>query len=374
MKKLNLIIGTLLLSAGFVGCTSAYYASGSQPVDDLYATHDQVSIARKQKEKAEVQRAAAEARKAEWEARAAEAQATAAEDAYYENDYMNVLADTYESAYARRLRGFESSSYRMPSSYYNFRYGSDFTYVTAYDPAFYNIVVSGDQVWVEPKYISSMFGSWGGTIYSGGWYSGWSMGPSYAWWGYPRYSWYDWNWGFSYRPWYDPWYNPYWGPSWGHGWHGNHWTNSRPHNYRLDGAGRTSNYRPGNSSSGNQYGGRNNASNYRPGSTTINKKPSGSGGSYSDGSYGRGSRSNNSNSAYGSGNRGNNNNNNNSYNSGSSRPSYEGSRGSSSEGSYGSGSRGSSSSGGSYGGSSGGSSGGGSRGGSSAGGRGYGGR
>ncbi|MFQ7502779.1 MAG: hypothetical protein ACLRMJ_05950 [Alistipes finegoldii] len=42
----------------------------------------------------------------------------------------------------------------MPSSYYNFRYGSSFTYATAYDPAFYNIIISGDEVWVEPKYIT----------------------------------------------------------------------------------------------------------------------------------------------------------------------------------------------------------------------------
>ena len=36
-------------------------------------------------------------------------------------------------------------------SYYNFRYGGSFTYATAYDPAFYNIIISGDQVWVEPS-------------------------------------------------------------------------------------------------------------------------------------------------------------------------------------------------------------------------------
>ena len=172
MKKLNILIGTLILSAGLAGCSSSYYASSGYANDDLYALHDKTAIARKQQAAAEARKAEAEARRAEWEAKIAEAQALAAENGYYDesssNPYNDILADTYESAYARRLRGFESPTYRMPSSYYNFRYGSSFTYATAYDPAFYNIIISGDEVWVEPKYITSMFGTWGGTPY-GGW-------------------------------------------------------------------------------------------------------------------------------------------------------------------------------------------------------------
>ena len=159
MKKLKILIGTLILAAGLAGCSSAYYASSGYANDDLYSLHDKTAIARKQQAKAEAEKAAAEARRAEWEARIAEAQAAAAENQYYEyssNPYEDIVADTYESAYARRLRGFESPTYRMPSSYYNFRYGGSFTYATAYDPAFYNIIISGDQVWVEPKYITSI--------------------------------------------------------------------------------------------------------------------------------------------------------------------------------------------------------------------------
>ena len=186
MKKLNILIGALILSAGLAGCSSSYYASSGYANDDLYALHDKTVIARKQQAAAEARKAEAEARRAEWEAKIAEAQALAAENGYYDesssNPYNDILADTYESAYARRLRGFESPTYRMPSSYYNFRYGSSFTYATAYDPAFYNIIISGDEVWVEPKYITSMFGTWGGTPY-GGWYFGWNYSPS--WWGYP---------------------------------------------------------------------------------------------------------------------------------------------------------------------------------------------
>ena len=178
MKKLKILFGTVILSAGLASCSSAYYASAGYASDDLYAVHDRAEISRRKQAEAEAQRAAAEARRAEWEARIAEAKAAAAENSYYEyrsadaNPYESVLADDYESAYARRLRGFESPTYKMPSSYINARYGSAFNYVSAYDPAFYNIVVMGDQVWVEPKYITSMFGSWGTVIYSDPWYYG----------------------------------------------------------------------------------------------------------------------------------------------------------------------------------------------------------
>lgn len=201
----------LLLVVLSAGCTSTFYRSGDYS-DDLYTPHDQIAIAKRKQAEAELQRAQAEARKAQWEARLAEAQASAAENSYRDataqaNPYTAVLADTYESAYARRLAGFTSLTYRMPSSYFELRYSGAYNYVSAYDPAFYNVMVSGDQVWVEPRYITSMFGTWGAApVY--GWYLGWST-PSYAWWGYPRYSWWDWNWNICYNPWYDPW----WGPS-----------------------------------------------------------------------------------------------------------------------------------------------------------------
>ena len=112
MKKLNILIGTLILSAGLAGCSSSYYASSGYANDDLYALHDKTAIARKQQAAAEARKAEAEARRAEWEAKIAEAQALAAENGYYDesgsNPYNDILADTYESAYARRLRGFES--------------------------------------------------------------------------------------------------------------------------------------------------------------------------------------------------------------------------------------------------------------------------
>ena len=243
-KSILVAITALILMSG---CSEAFYAS-VEAKDGMYGVHDKIAIENLQKAKAERQRAEAEARRAEWEARLAEAQAKAAEYGYYyyaEPSYSSVVADTYESAYARRLRGFSSPTYRLPSSYYDFRYGDAYDYVTAYDPAFYNIMVSGDQVWVEPKYISSMFGTWGATnvtLAAGSWYFGWTS-PFYnygAWWGYPRYSWWDWNWGICYNP-YHNWWGYGWGPSWG--WYNPYWWGPSyypPHH----GSGRPSHHRP----------------------------------------------------------------------------------------------------------------------------------
>ena len=236
MKKLRRILLATLVAIVAASCSSAYYTAGGSAYDDLYATHNRTEIANRQKAEAEARRAEAEARKAEAEALQAEYEAkiaafnaqAAAEGkqtiktqtastldeviVLEDNSAQNFVADSYESAYARRLKGFRSPSYRMPSSYFNLRYTGDVMLATAYDPSFYNIMVSGDQVWVEPRYITSMFGTWGATnatalIYSP-WYYGWNTRWGIGWgafdpwyyssWGFPRYSWYDWNWNICY--------------------------------------------------------------------------------------------------------------------------------------------------------------------------------
>ncbi len=226
IKRFMLVAATALL---VTGCSSTLYTSSSSAYDDLYATHDRVAIANRQKAEAEARRAEAEARQAEAAARQAELEAQLAELGLTQtqsgthtdsdgvivvedvtkratNVYDSYIADDYESAYARRLLGFKSATYRMPSSYFNLRYGGDYMYVTAYDPAIYNVMVSGDQVWVEPRYITSMFGTWGATnatmLVHSPWYYGWHSVVYDPWyyssWGYPRYSWYDWNWNICY--------------------------------------------------------------------------------------------------------------------------------------------------------------------------------
>ncbi len=251
MKSFKMVLAFVSASMLMSGCSAAFYSSVSAG-DGMYGVHDKIAIANKQRERAELQRAEAEARRAEWEARLAEAQANSAESDYRnytsEPNYSSVVADTYESAYARRLRGFSSPTYRLPSSYYDFRYGDAYDYVTAYDPAFYNIMVSGDQVWVEPKYISSMFGTWGATnvtFVSRNWYFGWSSPYLYnygAWWGYPRYSWWDWNWDICYNP-YHNWWGYGWGPSWSH--HYPHWGWGPGYYPPHHGVGRPPHHKPG---------------------------------------------------------------------------------------------------------------------------------
>lgn len=367
------MIGLGVVLFGTSGCSSAMYRadSGSSAWNDLYVVHDRTAIAREQQAKAEARKAEAEARQAEWEALLAEVQARNAEEAYYaaSEGFGSVLADDYESAYARRLRGFESATYRLPASYFELQYNSPTVYyLSAYDPAFYNVVVMGDQVWVEPKYITSMFGSWGGlTIYNGGWYFGFGIGPSYAWWGYPHYSWWDWGWAY-YNPWYGPWYNPWWyGPGWWGpgcpphygGWWGPHAPAPRPHNYRLAGGGSASRYRPGMTTSGSHYrtggaAGRYSSGTVLRGSGTSNGRTYYQSGGRTDSNsrvYDRGNSTSGSNRNTYTPQRNNNtytpqrNNNNNSYSPGRTSSSGSGSRG----GSVGGGSRGGSSSGGSRG-------------------------
>lgn len=212
MKRFNSILAIVLASILMSGCSAAYYATVSAG-DGMYGEHDKTAIANRERQRTE--------------------QVAQMIDQIYDNtdselNYSSVLADTYESAYARRLQGFRSPTYRLPSSYYDFRYGEAYSYASAYDPAFYNVMVSGDQVWVEPKYISSMFGTWGATNVTfvvGNWYYGWASPYYYnyaSWWGYPHYSWWDWNWNICYNP-YGSWWGYGWNPAWYYGCHYPHW-------------------------------------------------------------------------------------------------------------------------------------------------------
>ena len=190
-----------------LGCAAAWQSVSYS--DDLYSIHNKIAIAERQKAEAELAKAQYEAQKAQYEAALAKYNVETSV-----NGFDAVLADNYESAYARRLYGFSSPTYRMPSSYYTWRYSDAFFYASAYDPAFYNVVVSGDMVWVEPKYVTSMFGSWGATVLpSYSWYYGWND-PFYYWNTPYRYS-YGWYYG---------WNNPYyWGWGCGYPYYHNHY-------------------------------------------------------------------------------------------------------------------------------------------------------
>ena len=239
MKRVLQIVPIVAIAILLSGCT-AMMNSSAYGTGDLYRTDNRAEVAARLKAEAEAERLAAEARQAQWEARLAQANAAAAEAEYYaavdeEPNFTNIVADNYESAYARRLYGFSSPTYRMPSSYYDMLTSSSIYYATAYDPAYYNIMVSGDQVWVEPKYITSMFGTWGATnvtfgIYSSPWNYGWRWRVDpfyYSMWGYPHYSWYDWNWNMCYNPYYYDWcWHGYYDPFYPH--HHHHYPGYHP--------------------------------------------------------------------------------------------------------------------------------------------------
>ena len=241
MKRSLILLPIAVMALLLSGCTAMMNMS-SYGTSDLYRTNNRADVATQLRAEAEAERLEAEARQAQWEARLAEANASAAEAEYYaaisgQPSYTNIVADDYDSAYARRLYGFQSPTYNMPSSYYDLVSSSSIYYVTAYDPSYYNVMVSGNQVWVEPKYITSMFGSWGATnvtfgIYASPWNYGWSYRVDpfyYSMWGYPRYSWYDWNWNICYNPYYYDWYwsGCYYDPYYYH--HHHHHHSHHPH-------------------------------------------------------------------------------------------------------------------------------------------------
>lgn len=272
MKNLKFKFATTLigvLAITLSGCGTTMQAGRSTYSDDLYATHDRKLIAEKETKKAMIEKAEAEAREAKFLAMIAAADADEAQlelEQRTGNRFQDILADDYESAYERRLRGFESPSYRMPSSYYNYRYGNDSFYASAYDPAFYNVMVMGDQVWVEPKYITSMFGNWGASNVNvnlnfgfGGWW-----GSPYYYRGYP-YSYWNSYWNYPHYGWGGPYWghNHYWGG-------GNYYPSNVTHRPSYStGYKRPSSYTNGyrgNSNKTGSYGG--SSGSYRKGSSS----------------------------------------------------------------------------------------------------------
>jgi len=117
------------------------------------------------------------------------------------NPYDNILSDSYQESYERRLRGIEDPKYGMNN--YSAYYSNDYWYASAYDPYFYNVVVMGNQVWVEPWYISNMF-YWPHNYFSFGigfGYGYWNWSPWYSNYYYP-YNYYGWNYPYYWENYY----------------------------------------------------------------------------------------------------------------------------------------------------------------------------
>lgn len=128
------------------------------------------------------------------------------------NPYKRILSDSYEDSYERRLNGFKDPKYGIEN--WTVYHSDDWFYAQAYDPAFYNIIVMGDQIWVEPRYISLSFGWPHSHLYYG-------FGWNYSYWN----SYYSWNWGWSYPyNYYNPYaYNPWYNNSYWSGWNDGYW-------------------------------------------------------------------------------------------------------------------------------------------------------
>lgn len=113
----------------------------------------------------------------------------------YENPYESIVVDSYAESYQRRLDAMQDPSYGMNNNYF-LTLSDDYWYAQAYfnDP-FYNVVIVGDHIWVEPYWMSSWtynrYPSYYGSYYYG------SYSPYYSY--YNRY----------YSPYYSPYYGSY---------------------------------------------------------------------------------------------------------------------------------------------------------------------
>lgn len=114
------------------------------------------------------------------------------------NPYESVLVSSIEESRERRLKAQSDLSFS-----YN-DYSDALFYASAYDPAFYNVVIYGSHVWVEPRWVSSSwyfprssfslgfgyeYGAyWPGVSYGYGIYNPWGIGLySGHYWGYNDY-------------------------------------------------------------------------------------------------------------------------------------------------------------------------------------------
>lgn len=292
MKKQVLYTAIVLAALMLSSCAAGLYSASSDFADDdLYETLDTEALQQQRDKEAARRRAPIDQYVSQTVART-KGEKLSAEG----NGYQSILADDFETAHERRLKGVESPEYRMPSSYQNAETSRAFTYASAYDPAQYNIIISGSNVWVEPKYITAMFGNWGGNVYYGQYYPPrYNIGFSYSYSIYDPF--YGWGAGFYPHPWYG-WYNPYWGwggcyPGWGydpgfyypslhHPWYGYGWGYGyyRPRNHRYD------SYRHGNNSyKGNHHYYPNYGQGYRHHRDYNRGGTYNRGGSYNRGSY-----------------------------------------------------------------------------------------
>ena len=181
MKAMSKILLMLVVAISAVACVTVGAATQTAYEDDVYGV-----VSRR-----DVQRVAPE-------------RVVSEEVQYNENSYESLVSSGYEDSFERRLRGSRSANYKTASSYYNAQSSEVVWYTKIYDPAFYNVVFSGNSVWIEPKYVTAMFGNWGASVLVG---ASWGS-PYWSHWSTCGWSW-SFNWGFNWG-WNYPWDYHYW--------------------------------------------------------------------------------------------------------------------------------------------------------------------
>ena len=273
MKRLLIF---LLFSAGAV---TAGYGQSRGYVDDLYRGSTRQSRADEAEARKSAQRASRQQVPVNW----TPAQET--RPAAVATPERGELVTHFDDALARRLEAYRN--YReMDDSYWQLMENYHAMLSRKYDPDLYNIITFGNEMWVEPVYISALFdGSdpaarvygkqlvlpappqtdvrirlnfgfgrpwvdpWGYGWYGSWWSPAWRWSPYWDF-GYWRPAW-GWNWGLSWSWGWGPSWYPGWGPGWwGPGYYPSHWGGGgfRPHTPArpvIWGSGPRPAYRPG---------------------------------------------------------------------------------------------------------------------------------
>ena len=137
----------------------------------------------------------------------------------YENPYDRLVVESHSEAWDRRMDAMNSPYYGMNNYFITF--SDDYWYAsTFFNDPYYNVVIMGDHIWVEPYWMSS----WYYRPYHHSWYYGYG----YPYYHYGHYSYYRPYYYGHYNSWY---YSPYYYNT--HPYYGNgHVVSSSFHSYR----------------------------------------------------------------------------------------------------------------------------------------------
>jgi mRNA-degrading endonuclease YafQ of YafQ-DinJ toxin-antitoxin module len=150
MKPLRSILALSISLLVLASCSSSLQQR--QVVDDLYYTPDKdqnVQIA-KEFEK-DYEKAIADNDKS------VQQLDTVADLKKSTNPYEEILVDDPVEAQKRRNKAMRDPSYGI-TNYYDFRFSDAYRLASSFDPMFYNTVIMGNSVWVEPAWMSSRYG------------------------------------------------------------------------------------------------------------------------------------------------------------------------------------------------------------------------